>query len=364
MIDPDWRDTTEKATAKKPKRGPSIAEQCIAVAAADELFHTPDGEAYASVCRDDHRETWRVKGRSYKLLLRSRLHAKDIVANSTAVDDAVATLESHAMFDGPEQSVYVRTARLDGKLYIDLCNKAWEVVEVSEDGWHVTSQCPVHFIRKEGMAPLPTPIMGGAVEQLRPFLNVTDDDWLLVVAWLMAALRPIGPYPILVVNGEHGSCKSTICGRLRSLVDPNTVPIRKPPKDEQTLMIWATNSHVIALDNLSSMPNWLSDAMCRLAIGGGSSERALYTDDSERLFFAIRPQMVNGIEDVATRDDFRDRGLVIHAPVLPKLDRKEVEELDEAFGKVYPAIFGALLTCRFARAKEAARSQRYQGSIA
>ena len=344
LIDPGWRKQEGKTTKKGSKKGKTIAQQCVASAGADELFHTPDQEAYASISRKGHRETWRVKSKPYNLILRGRLYEKGIIATSSTLDDAIATLESQAMFDGPERSIHVRTGQADGRLYIDLCNEAWEVVEVSEDDFCVTSQCPVNFIRKAGMAPLPTPIKGGKIEQLRPFLNVTDSDWLLVVAWLMAALRPTGPYPILVVNGEHGCCKSTICKRLRSLVDPNTVPIRKPPRDNQTLMIWATNSHVIALDNVSSMPTWLSDGMCRLATSGGDSERALYTNDSEKLFFAIRPQMVNGIEDVAVRSDFLDRALIIQAPVLPKPSRKEEEELDEAWGKVYAAIVGAMLT--------------------
>ena len=341
LIDPGWKKRSE---TKGSKKGASVAQQCITLAAADELFHTPDQEAYASIRRDNHRETWRVRSKPYKLILRARLYGRGIVANDSALDDAVSTLESKALFEGPVRSVHVRTAQSDGKLYIDLCNDAWETVEVSEDGWTVLPDSPVKFIRKEGMLPLPEPAKGGSIEQLRPFINVTDDDWKLLVAWLMAAIRSTGPYPILVVNGEHGSCKSTTCRRLRSLVDPNTVPIRKSPKDDQTLMIWATNSHVVALDNLSSMSTWLSDAMCRLATGGGNSERALYSDDCEKLFFAIRPQMVNGIGDIANRSDFLDRALIVNSPVVPKPARKPEKELDEGFAAVYAPIFGAILT--------------------
>ena len=340
-IDPNWREAAEK---KGTKKAPTVAQQSLALAADDELFHTPDQQAFASVRRNNHRETWRIKGKFYKLLLRRRLHEKGIIANDSALDDAIATLESKALFEGSECPIHVRTAHADGKLYLDLCNDAWEAVEITENGWHVTSEYPVKFIRKEGMLPLPTPTEGGKLKQLRSFINVTDDDWRLVVAWLMAAIRPTGPYPILVVNGEHGSCKSTTCDRLRSLVDPNSVPIRGLPKNEQTLMIWATNSHVIALDNLSSIPDWLSDAMCRLATRGGHSERELYSDDSEKLFFAVRPQMVNGIEDLSDRSDFLDRALLIHAPVMPKQDRKDEKQLNDAFMAVYPAILGAMLT--------------------
>jgi hypothetical protein len=360
VIDPGWREAVER---KGSKKSPSVAQRAIALAADGELFHTSDQRAFASLNRDDRRETWQIRSKPYKLLLRGRLHQEGIVANDSALDDAIATLESKALFDGSECSVYIRTAQAGGKLYIDLCNDAWEVVEVADNGWHVTSKCPVHFTRKEGMLPLPKPVEGGKVEQLRPFINVTDDDWLLAVAWLMAAIRPTGPYPILVVNGEHGSCKSTTCRRLRSLVDPNVAPIRKPPKDDQTLMIWATNSHVISLDNLSSMPTWLSDAMCRLAMGGSCSERALYSDDSEKLFFAVRPQMVNGIEDLAVRSDFLDRSLIIYAPVMSKAAREEEDELDRAFAEVYPAIFGAILTAASAGLKQLPEVKRIKHAL-
>ena len=44
---------------------------------------------------------------------------------------------------------------------------------------------------------------------LRPFLNVADEgDYRLLVTWLLAALRPCGPYPILVLHGEQGAAKS------------------------------------------------------------------------------------------------------------------------------------------------------------
>ena len=344
LIDPGWRERTGKTGKKGSKKGPTIAEQCVALASADELFHTADRQSFAATSHAGHHETWSLKSDDYKLILRGRLHEQGIVANDSALDNAIAALECAALFDGPECSVHVRTAMVDGKLYIDLCNETWEVVEVSEDGVRVTSHSPVKFIRTRGMLPLPKPVEGGSIEQLRPFINVTDDDWKLVVAWLMAAIRPTGPYPILLVNGEHGSCKSTTCRRLRSLVDPNTVPIRSAPKDNQTMMIWASNSQVIALDNLSSMPIWLSDAMCRLATGGGHSERALYSDDSEKLFYASRPQIVNGIGRLATRSDFLDRTLIVNAPVLPKSARESEKKLDEAFAAVHASIFGALLT--------------------
>jgi hypothetical protein len=316
----------------------------LALAAGDELFHTAEKQAYVTITTGQRRETWRVNGNEYRLLLRGRYHKKGMVANKNAIDDAIATLEARAIFDGPQHPIHVRTAAHDGNLYIDLCNDDWQAVEIASDGWKVVNNPPVRFVRHAGMLPLPMPVEGGSVSQLREFINITDTDWPLVVSWLMAAIRPTGPYPILLVNGEQGSCKSSACKLLRSLVDPNTVPLRDAPPDERTFMIWAMKSHVIVLDNLSSVSKDLSNAMCRLATGGGNSQRRNYTDDGETLFFAIRPQMLNGIGEIATRGDFLDRALSICLPVVPKSARKTEKDIDERFAQVHGSIFGALLT--------------------
>jgi hypothetical protein len=325
VFEPGWREREGKKTSGK---GPSVAQQIVALGAVDELFHTAEKEAYATI---QGRQTCLVKGGDYRLILRGRIHTRSIVPTKGALDDAIGMLESKAIFEGPKNSVHVRTAGHDGKLYVDLCNDELEAVEISTDGWRILANPRPRFVRHPGMLPLPRPVEGGSVEQLRPFINVAEADWPLVVAWLMAAIRPTGPYPILLVNGEQGSCKSTTCRRLRSLVDPNGVALRDAPKNEQTLMIWAKNSHVIALDNLSSVTNDLSNAMCRLATGGGHSERTHYSNDSETLFSAIRPQMLNGIGDLATRSDFLDRALSIALPVVSKQNRKTEKELDEQF---------------------------------
>jgi hypothetical protein len=100
----------------------------------------------------------------------------------------------------------------------------------------------------------------------------------------LAALSDKGPYPVLALLGEQGSAKSTFATILRSLVDPNTAPLRALPREDRDLFIAANNAHVLAFDNISGMPNWISDTLCRLATGGGFSVRQLYTDQDEVLF--------------------------------------------------------------------------------
>src|SRR5207247_939244 len=154
---------------------------------------------------------------------------------------------------------------------------------------------------------------GGQLSELRQFINVKDDDdWKLLVAFLTAALRPKGPYPVLVLHGEQGSAKSTTARVLRAMVDPNSSPLRSEPRDGRDLMIAANNACLVCFDNLSRIPRWLSDCICRLATGGGFSTRALYTNEEEALFDAQRPVIITGIEELASRGDLLERSIILY----------------------------------------------------
>jgi hypothetical protein len=115
-------------------------------------------------------------------------------------------------------------------------------VEIDADGWRVIDTPPVRFRRAAGMLPLPIPVAGGSVDELRPFLNVrTDNEFSLAVSWVLAALRDRGPYPVLALFGEHGTAKTTFANILRSLIDPSTLPLRTLPRDDRDLFIAAVN---------------------------------------------------------------------------------------------------------------------------
>src|SRR5436305_262028 len=134
------------------------------------------------------------------------------------------------------------------------------------------------------MLPVPVPEPGGAIQALLPFLTpASRTDFVLVVAWLLATLRARGPYPLLAISGEQGSAKTALSKLLKALIDPNVAPVRGLAREERELMIAASNSHLLAFDNVSNMPFWLSDALCRLASGGSFAVRKLYSDDDEVL---------------------------------------------------------------------------------
>ncbi|MDP9480361.1 MAG: DNA primase, partial [Actinomycetota bacterium] len=309
-----------------------------------DLFHNPDGEAYATVCVGEHRETHAVRSKGLRLWLQRRFYEEfGRPPGAQALQDALGVVEAKALFEGEEISVHVRVAEHEGAIYVDLANDRWEAVRITERGWEIVSDPPVRFRRRKGMLSLPRPVRGGSVNALRRFVNVGgDDDWMLLVAWLVQAFRAKGPYPVLIVQGEQGSAKTTTARMLKNITDPSSTPVRTAPRGEHDLVIAANNSWVVTIDNLSGLPPWLSDALCRLSTGGGFGARTLYENDEETLFDATRPVILNGITDVATRADLLDRAINLTLPRIPEEDRKPESELWEEFERTLPGILGGL----------------------
>jgi len=342
--------------------GPSQMDLLLKYGREGELFHDPDAEPYATVEVGDHRETYYLKSKGYRNWLRHKYYAEEkkrleeigkpeespAVPRVQVINDALAQLEAICQFEGPEHDVHVRVAEYEGAIYVDLADERWRAVRIDTSGWGIVSDPPVKFVRAKGMLPLPEPVAGTeGAEKLRALLNIKDEDsWRLILAWLVAAFRPDRPFVVLILQGEQGSAKSTVERILRALVDPSTAPLRTTPRNEHDLYIASTSSWVVAYDNISSLPQWLSDAICKLSTGGGFSTRTLYEKREQELFDAIRPVILNGITDVATRPDLLDRSITLRMPHIGEEDRKPEsaiwKELDEAAPEVLGFLFDAV----------------------
>jgi hypothetical protein len=343
----------QKERAADPGRKhsrPKAADILIELSArAEELFHAPDGTGFATIPVDDHLETWPIRSKVFRRWLAREFFTKTSSApNSDAIQSALNVIEARAHFDGAQRLVYVRVGAHDGRIYLDLADEKWRAVEISSTGWQIVDRPPVRFRRAAGMLPLPEPVRGGKIEGLRSFLNVKDGDdgkkdFVLTVSFTLAALRERGPYPVFDLIGEHGSAKSTFARVLRKLIDPNSAPLRALPREDRDLFIAANNGHLLVFDNVSKMPDWISDTLCRLATGGGFAARQLYSDQDEALFDAMRPIVLNGIEDIIGRPDLADRAIFLALKNISDEKRRPEKKFWEDFDAAHPCILGALL---------------------
>lgn len=317
----------------------------LALAAGVELWHSPAGDPYATLPADGHREHHRLKAAAVRDWLARRHHSDTgEVPSGQAITDAMAVLSGMARFDGIELATAVRVGGGDEAVYLDLGGPTWQAVEITPDGWRVVTDPSVRFVRSNGMLALPEPVRGGSVDELRPLVHVaSDDDFRLLVGWVLGALRPAGPYPMLSLVGEQGSGKSTVARVVRRLIDPHKAELRAEPRSVDDLMVAAARSRVIALDNLSHVAPWLSDALCRVSTGGALTKREHYSNDDEVIIEAVRPTILTSITDVVTRGDLLDRGIAITLPVLPEGERLPEGHLWRRYDAALPRVLGALL---------------------
>lgn len=336
-------------------------EVAVRIAESADLFRDTNGKAFARINVNGHTETVPVKSPRFRHWLSHKF--RDERGKVPAADSKTAAVE-HALgvaeFNEQTREVFVRIGHAENrsKIYVDLCDATWRVVEIDADGWRILDEAPVPLFHAEGMLPLPTPERGGSLSLLRRYVNAEDEaTWKLLLGFLVGTTMPDGPYVHLSLHGRQGSSKSTTTRMLREVIDPNAAPIRSQPKTLQDLSIAAHRSRMLALDNLSHIDQTWSDAFCRLSTGGGFSTRTLYEDDGETVFYGKRPVIFNGISELATKGDLIDRMIVLELPPLGDRHTDE-DRLYSAFKADHPKILGGLLdaTAQAIRNREAARA--------
>ncbi|MGB9799617.1 MAG: hypothetical protein ACPLUL_05935 [Thermanaerothrix sp.] len=322
-----------------PKKKQTNATKILALVKGFEVFNDPSGTAWIGLpSSNGYSEYVPLRsGRFSGWVARRFLETYGATVGQKAIDDARAVLSGIAA-DVVKQ-VYVRVANLGDVVFIDLGNR---YVEITVGGWQFTDKPPVPFRRPAGMLPLPEPAIqyeGRLEDTLGEVLGMSGSDLLLIVAWTIGTYNTCD-YPILVLNGEQGSGKSTISEILKSLIDPAEVTLRAVPRDEQGLAVAANNSWLVALDNLSSVPDWLSDALCRISTGAGYSARRLYFDLDEVFAKTQRPVILNGIPELATRGDLQDRSIVITLSGITDIQRRSKENIMNRFQELLPVMLG------------------------
>lgn len=331
-------------TAEQQSGKRSQATLLLELCSALEMFHDDEQNGYAVLDHAGHREVWPMESRSFKHWLEHRFYKQfGRAIGKDALDDALGALQARARFDCPGRPVFRRIAWQGNRIYLDLCDAGWRVVEIDASGWRVLEHSPVMFTRSDAMQALPEPMPGNLLD-LSKILNLHPQELPLVMGYIFMAARGKGPYPVLLVQGEQGSGKSTFTRFVRNLIDPSSVPLRGLTNDPRDLMVTATNNHVIVLDNLSGLSPQISDILCRFATGGGFAERKLYTNREEVVVDIKRPVILNGIDEIATRGDLLDRALIVHLPVIADTERVEEEIAEQRYEALRPALLGGLCT--------------------
>lgn len=336
----DGGDDSKQTDSSKPKQ----ADLLYKLAMERAMFFTgrQDGQVYASVTVDDHRECYRMRTTDFNDWLAYAYytqHGTTVSAQATEDCKKLLSFEAKRTID----DVFVRVGHRNGRIYIDLGSAEHDAIEVDESGWRIIKAPPVHFRRANHALPLSLPIEHSDPLILCKYLNINEEDWPLLAGWLVAAIHPRGPYPILALLSRAGSGKSTTLRVLKRIIDPSSAELRAGLNDVRDLFIAASNSWLLAFDNVSHVSQEVSDALCIVSTGGNFTKRANYTDGDEHVINVQRPIAINGIGDVISRDDLMQRAIVIGTPKISEEQRRDENEFWQEFEQDRPLILGAIL---------------------
>lgn len=325
---------------------PSQAMALVAMAKAQyDMVTSHDGRLYG-VRRKGPNIARPFKGRGG---LRSQLAKQYVENNGGQVPSASALADAMTVLEGIADSadpvpVYVRVAKHGQQIVLDLGTADGRVVVIDADGWSLVDRSPVLFRRSGAMVPLPEPERGeDGLAALRGLVNMDDSAFHRLVAWLVAAWIPDIPHPVITFKGEQGTGKSYTAQMIVNLTDPSAAAKRSQPRDIKAWSVQAFNSWALCLDNVSAIPPWLSDTLCRAVTGDGIVDRALYSDDDVVVLTFRRVLAMTTIDAGALAGDLAERTMVLDLQPITRETRRGEEELDAAYNAARPAILAALL---------------------
>ena len=263
------------------------------------------------------------------------------VMNSTAFADALATLRGEASNATLEPS-FIRVGANGEGVAVDLATTAGEVVLVDATGWRIVDRSPILFQRTALTGELPIPVRGGSLESLRALLNVTAETWPILLGWLVAALIPDMPHPILMFGGQQGTGKTTAARYICGLFDPSGAPTRSQPRDPEQWAMSVANGWATVIDNVSKIPDWWSDALCKAVTGDGWVRRTLYTNCDVSVLSFKRVIALTSIDAGALRGDLGERLVLVDLEPISETKRRTEKALDREYRSAHPEMLGAL----------------------
>ncbi len=317
----------------------------LASARTSTPFASDLGQIFASIpVQLEGNQVVPLHSKTYRNWLLARFQTEHaVVPRPSALRAVVESLEAQAEFP-PEQentatvrpAVARRIASSPGQVLIDLHNAAGEAVEITAAGWRITQNLAGFFRATRSATPLPPPqrTTKKAFKQLQTLLGLSPEQFKRCLSWLIAAMSPTGPYPILVLQGASSSAKSTIASMLRAVLDPGPAPFCPLPSSARDLQSLALHNWIVALDNVDLLPSATLRKLIRLSTGMVFAVRDKASDPEPFQVHLERPMLFTS--ETALR--LGDRAIAIQLPPhAASLSQAEFQELR-------PQLLGALCT--------------------
>jgi hypothetical protein len=236
----------------------------------------------------------------------------------------------------------------ENEIYYDLCNRDWEVVRITRNGWDIVKHSDKILFKRHAISNAQVyPKRDYPPDILEQFNNLTnlnrddEDNKVLAEVYLIGIILLANlPKPILNPYGNKGSGKTTYQEMLKQVVDPSAILTTSFPNSLAELAQVISHQYLTIIDNVSEIKELSSDLLCRAVTGGTFQKRGLYTDDEDFIFEMMRAVGFNGINVVATRSDLLDRMLSLRLDLIDKRKRRKLKEIRNEFQRLLPYLLG------------------------
>lgn len=263
--------------------------------------------------------------------------------------NVTSNLRARAKGIGKKVNVWNRLGYLksENTIYYDLNNDRGEVVEITEDSVTILPQKDgMYFERFSIMWEQVHPRESRFPDKIWDFFNIQwEEEQLLFMVYLISLFIPHIRLPMLVLNGDAWSWKTTCFRFIKSLVDPalswDETTINSP-KDLSTFQLQLTQWYFHCYDNLSELKGDVPNLLCEAITWGSFRNRKNYSDENilSRKFTARLG--IGSIDTIIWRDDLIDRSLMFDLRPFISKDSDE-EDFYEEFMKYRPEILYNIL---------------------
>lgn len=295
------------------------------------------------------------------------------VLDSNTLKDTTGILCAEAIFDsGDPIKLNLRVAQRNESIdhlvnenpnnrnkklvwYYDLTNKEWEFIEISSEGWNlVKNNKLILFRRFSSQSSQVYPSKEYSPDIFDKFIrlllksNIKDENnrndyEVLLKCYIISLLVPDISKAVLTPHGHQGSAKSTMMESIKTLIDPSVITTLSFPRDKNELIQQLSHNYIAIYDNVSILPKWISDEICRAVTGSGSSKRVLYSDDEDFIYNLRRCVGINGINLAATGPDLLDRALIFELKRIGDKDNRKLEDIKKEVAQMIPELLGYIL---------------------
>jgi hypothetical protein len=311
------------------------------------LIQTPSGKVYAVILVHNKLLALAIRSKKLNAFLSDLARRDGNHLQKADLAELNDGLEAYAEQFGKVTDVWLRVAPIEGGIEIDHCDELHTRTRITAGKVEMVSSSDTVFYRTVNTQAMIMPAEKGDLNLLKKYLNVHATSVVQLVAWITYTLAhpkaPSSKYPILVLSGNEGSGKSSLCKNvLIRLIDPNAIGVQVFPQNAKDLAIASQTAHLLCFDNIRGFKHNMADMLCIAATGGTITTRQLYTNDEQQSISLHAAIVLNGIHSFIDTPDLSQRCLPIHLISMEKAKRKSEEQLTKELEADLPAIMRGL----------------------